>query len=495
MPYDHGDYLSGQFVKSTTPDADLHVVSPADTNDVVGRYGIQLSHTDDAVAAARGAQRAWWKLGEDRRRSFLMSYQARVREHAEDIARTIAREVGKPLWDARNEVASMASKVDLSLGEGARFTRNEVLNNLPGEIRYRPHGVIAVIGPFNFPGHLPNGQIVPALLLGNTVVFKPSDKTPGTAVWIARCIHEAGFPAGVFNVVQGGAATAEALVRHDGVDGILFTGSVNVGKKIIAANIERPGRIVALELGGKNASLVFDDCDVERTAREIAYSAFATSGQRCTASSRVIVTRGIADRLAERLAAAARNAIVGYPLDDGVFMGSLISESARGNYLRAGEVAESAGFETLASGGPVDVAGHPGFYVRPAVRRAPRADIAAPGYTDVELFGPDLAIHVVDDVDAAVALANQTRFGLTAAVFTSSRERFEAAADELEVGVIHWNRSSAGASGRLPFGGIKDSGNHRPAGITAGAQCVYPLAVYLSPPEDAPLPSWPGLSF
>lgn len=495
MSYDHGDYLDGQFVECAKPDAELRLVSPADTNDVVGTYGIQLSHVDRAVDAARKAQRAWWRLGEEKRRACLLAYQARVRAHTESIARTIAREVGKPLWDARNEVLSMANKVDLSLGEGARFTRNEVLANLPGEIRFRPHGVVAVVGPFNFPGHLPNGQIVPALLLGNSVVFKPSDKAPGTAVWIARCVHEAGFPPGVFNVVQGGAATADALVRHDDIDGILFTGSLAVGKKIVAANLDRPGRIVALELGGKNASIVLDDCHLERTVREIAYSAFATSGQRCTASSRVIATRGIADALSERLSKAAKNAVVGYPLDEGVFMGSLISETARTNFLNAGRLASQAGFETLVDGTAVDVAGHPGYYVRPAVRRAPTANAEAVGYTDVELFGPDLAIHVVDDVHAAVALANRTRFGLTSAVFTQSRDQFEAVADELSVGVIHWNRSSAGASGRLPFGGIKDSGNHRPAGITAGAQCAYPLAVYLAPSDDAPLPSWPGLAF
>ncbi|MBK8173427.1 MAG: aldehyde dehydrogenase family protein [Sandaracinaceae bacterium] len=495
MAIQHGDYLGGHFLSSGNPDAELTILSPADTNDEVGRYAIALEHVDEAVSAARSAQKNFRKLGEEKRRSLLLAYQQRLRANAEELARTIAREIGKPLWDARNEVNAMIGKVDLSLGEGARFTKDEVLANLPGEIRYRPHGVLAVVGPFNFPGHLPNGQIVPALLLGNTVVFKPSDKAPGTVLWMARCFHEAGFGPGVINVVQGGAETAQALVRHADIDGILFTGSLAVGKKIVEANLDRPGRIVALELGGKNASLVFDDCNLERAAREIAYSAFATSGQRCTASSRVIVTKGVADALIDRLSDCARRAVVGYPLDEGVFMGPVISADAKSNLLAAQQVARSAGFEALVEGGSVEVAGHPGFYVRPSLHKAPGANAHAVGYTDHELFGPDLAIHVVDNIDEAIHLANATRFGLTAAVFTSSRAAFESVADELQVGVIHWNRSSAGASGRLPFGGIKDSGNHRPAGITAGAQSVYPLAVYLSPPDDAPLPSWPGLSF
>lgn len=495
MTLEHGDYLGGHFLSAGRPDEELVILSPADTNDEVGRYAIAFEHIDEAVAAARAAQKPWRKRSLEQRKALLLAYQAKLRAHAEEIAKTIAREVGKPLWDARNEVNAMVSKVDLSIGEGARFTRDEVLADLPGEIRYRPHGVLAVVGPFNFPGHLPNGQIVPALLVGNTVVFKPSDKAPGTAMWMARCFHEAGFPAGVVNVVQGSTQTSKILVRHDGVDGILFTGSLDVGKQIVAANIDRPGRIVALELGGKNASLVFDDCNLERTVREIAYSAFATAGQRCTASSRVLVTRGIADALIERLAAAARGAVVGHPLADGVFLGPMITEKAKSNLLHAQASARAAGFEAVAEGGSVDVAGHRGFYVRPSVHRAPTALASAEGYTDHELFGPDLAIHVVDSIDEAIHVANATRFGLTSAVFTASRESFEAAADELEVGVIHWNRSSAGASGRLPFGGIKDSGNHRPAGITAGAQCAYPFAVYLAPPDDAPLPSWPGLSF
>lgn len=489
------NFIGGQFIDAPAPDGVLEVRSPADQADVVGRHPWSLSQVDAAVDAARSAFPAWRRLGQAARAELLKKYQAQLKLHADELARCIAREVGKPLWEAKTEVGAMVSKVDLSLGEGAAFVKDHRLADLPGEIRHRPHGVTAVIGPFNFPGHLPNGQLVPALLTGNTVVFKPSDKGPGTAVLMAKCFAEAGFPAGVFNLVQGAVATAEALVTHAGVDAILFTGSVPVGQRIVAANAHRPGVLVALELGGKNASLVLDDCDLERTVRELAFSGFATAGQRCTATSRVVVTKGIAARLVERLASAARSVSVGHVFDDGVFMGPVISEATRRRLLEAQEAAVRAGFEAVAPGGAVEVSGHQGFYVRPAVHVAPAGVTRLAGYTDTELFAPDLAVLVVDDLEQALQVANDTDFGLSAAVFTRSADAFERCVDELRVGVLHWNRSSAGASGRLPFGGIRASGNHRPAGILMGQSCTWPQALLLPALQEAPLPTWPGISF
>ena len=486
-----GDFIGGAFVKGPA-DERLEILSPADQDDRVSVHDVTHAHVDRAVAAAREAFGPWRRLGEAKRRELLRAYQARLREHQDAIARCIAREVGKPLWDAMGEARALVGKVDLMLGEGARFTRDERLDDLPGAIRYRPHGVLAVIGPFNFPAHLPNGQIVPALLHGNTVVFKPSEKTPTAAVWMARCFEEAGFPPGVVNVVQGGLTSSKALVAHDDVDGILFTGSAAVGRAIIAANAHRPGRMIALELGGKNSSIVLDDADVERAARQIAFAAFASAGQRCTATSRVFVTEGQAEALMKRLAEAADAAVVGHPLDEGVFMGPMIEEGARQRLLDARKRAHDAGYQSLARGGVPDV-GKRGWYVRPDVQRAPSADARVPGYSHDELFGPDVAVYTVTDLDHAIALANDTEYGLAAAVFTGSEASFEHAADRLRVGVLHWNQSSAGASGRLPFGGVKDSGNHRPAGIFAGTLCAWPQAVRFTPPADAPLPSWPGL--
>lgn len=490
-----GDFIDGEFRNAGPADGELRVASPADTNDITALYATCAAAPDAAVAAARRAFPSWRKLGVAGRSEFLRRYQQQLRAHREDLALVLAREVGKPLWEARTEVDAMIGKVDITLGEGMRYTEDRALPDLPGEIRYRPHGVIAVVGPFNFPGHLPNGQFLPALALGNTVVHKPSERTPSAATWIARCFEAAGLPKGVFNVVQGGGAAGGALATHRDVDGVMFTGSVAVGRKLIASQAERLDRMLALELGGKNPSIVLDDCALERTARSIAFSAYVTAGQRCSATSRVIVTRGIADALIARLTSIANRLQVGYPLDDQVFLGPVISEESRARLLDALRSAERHGYRALVPGGAIEVPGHPGHYARPSLHLAQDAKTAAPGFTDSELFAPALGIHVVQDLDEAIALANDTWSGLTAGVFTASAPTFERVADELRVGVLHWNRATAGASGRLPFGGIRDSGNHRPAGILAGTACAYPLAVTLRPAETEALPVWPGTGF
>jgi succinylglutamic semialdehyde dehydrogenase len=507
------DFVDGRFVSSVSPDATFTVTSPADDTDVVGNVLVSRNQIEEAVMAARRAFGPWRKLSLEERSAFLKRYQAGLKRHLETLTQSIAREIGKPLWEAKTEVQAMVTKIDVTLHESLRYVKDIHIDDLPGEIRYRPHGVVAVLGPFNFPGHLPNGQIVPALLAGNTVVFKPSEKAPLTARLMAQCFFEANFPAGVLNVVQGQAPIAEALSTHRDIDALLFTGSLQVGQKIMAANAHRPGLLVALELGGKNASLVFGDCDLERTAREIAFSGFATAGQRCTCTSRVIATRDVAEKLALRLAEIAKQTRVGHFADANIFCGPVISSQSEAQLLKAQTLAVKAGFAPLAHGGKI-MATTRGHFVQPAVHLAPQKLFSVPGYTDTELFAPDLAIFAVDSLEEALWLANDTPYGLSAAVFTENKALFEKCAEELRVGVLHHNRSSAGASGRLPFGGIKSSGNHRPAGILMGASCVYPMGVQhpalpvqtsesdrrsqdvvLNPlAAKGVLPTWPGMT-
>lgn len=486
-----GDFIDGRFSVPVTPDGERTVVCPADLDHVLRRVPYAASQVDAAVDAAARAFPAYAALPQDERRELLVRYQERLRAHRNALAITIALEVGKPTWEALVEVDAMIGKVDLTLGPGAEFTRDQTIKTLPGEIRYRPLGVMAVIGPFNFPGHLPNGHILGALLLGNTVVFKPSERTPGTAHLMAQCFVEAGMPPGVFNVVFGEAATGRALTTHASVDGILFTGSAAVGKTIVRDNVDHLSRLVALELGGKNPALVFDDCDLERTARDIAFSAFATAGQRCTATSRVVVTAGVADALATRLADLARGISIGHPLDPGTFMGPVISDAALAKLNRGRALAVQAGAQELV-GQQVPTTPHRGHYTVPSIHRMPPSDVHLAGYTDEELFGPDVALQVVANEAEAFALANRGRYGLSASVFTADAERFERASRTLQVGVLHWNRPGAGASGRLPFSGIKGSGNHRPAGILTGQTCSFAQAVLLPKSDPGPLPSWPG---
>ncbi len=488
-----GDYVDGAFREPATPDGEIVVRSPADLDDEVSRHAVAIAHVDHAVEAARRAFPTYRRLSERERAALLERYRAAVVARRARLADVIAREAGKPLWEALAEVDAVTSKVDVVLTDGAREVAARDLPSVPGRIEPRPLGVVAVVGPFNFPAHLPNGQIVPALALGNTVVVKPSEKTPSACAILAECAHEAGFAPGVFNVVQGGRETSTRLVAHDGIDAVLFTGSYAAGRAIVAANADRPERLIALELGGKNAALVDADADVERAARQIAFAAFATAGQRCTATSICFVHRSVEAALTERLVAAARTLRVGHVLDPGVFMGPVIDAAAKDRVARATALARSGGYEALVATGDADVEGRRGHYLRPSIHRARDASVAVDGYTDDELFGPDVALHVVDDLDEGVARTNASRYGLAASVFTSRSARFDALASTLDVGVVHWNRSSAGATGRLPFGGLRRSGNHRPGGLSMGASCMAPQARYLAPPADAPLPSWPGL--
>lgn len=492
-PLRPGDYLNGEFHLASQPEGELSIASPADTADITAVHPYARASLLRALEAARAAWPSWRRRSIDARAEALRRYQARLRAHHAALSEIIAREVGKPLWEAKTEADAMIAKVDITLGEARRFSDDVRLADLPGEIRHRPLGVVAVIGPFNFPGHLPNGQIVPALLLGNCVVHKPSEKTPTAATLMARCMHEAGVPPGVFNVVQGPGSFGAELASHPEVDGVMFTGSAEVGRRILANQGDRLDRLIALELGGKNASIALDDCDVERTARAVAFSAYVSAGQRCTATSRLIATPGVREALVERIAAFARKLRVGHPLDADVFMGPVISAAARSRLLTSQATARASGFEPLVPGGSVAVSGRDGHYVRPALHVASSLDASAPGYSDAELFGPDLAVYPASDEAHAFELANRTWSGLTAAVFTGSRDAFERASDALRVGVLQWNRATAGASSRLPFGGLKASGNHRPAGAFASLACCYPLAIqHPTETENTRVATWPG---
>lgn len=486
------DFIDGRFSAPSCPDGVREHRSPADRAHILAHVAHSRGQVELAVQAAVTANKRWAASAPMERENALRRYQGALRSRATLLAHTIAWEVGKPHWEARTEVAAMIGKVDLSLGPGAEYTRNTQLRDLPGEIRYRPLGVVAVIGPFNFPGHLPNGHVVPALLTGNCVVMKPSDKAPLTAQVMAQCFVDAGLPDGVFNVVQGGADSGAALACHPDVAGVLFTGSARAGRAVVAQSLDRLDRLVALELGGKNAAVALDDCDVERTARQVAFSAFVTAGQRCTATSRLVVTAAVAERLCERIVDLARNLNVGHPCDEKTFLGPVIDEESAQRLEQAVESAAAAGFTPLLPLRRMPRPPADGAYLTPSVHRQ-QGPLAADvlGYTDAELFGPDLAVYVVKNEEQAYDVVNRSRYGLSASVFCADRKAFERAASALRVGVIHFNRAGAGASGRLPFSGIKASGNHRPAGILTGLTCTYPQAVLLEQPHADP-GQWPG---
>jgi succinylglutamic semialdehyde dehydrogenase len=359
---------------------------------------------------------------------------------------------------------------------------------------------MAVVGPFNFPLHLPNGHIGPALLAGNTIVFKPSDKTPATGQLLAGLYHEAlqsvNAPAGTFNLVQGAADVASRLVGHEEIDGVLFTGSWPVGRRILEANLDRPGRIIALELGGNNPAVVMDDADLRPAAIECARAAFATTGQRCTCTRRIVVHEAIAGKFVPLLAKIASTLVVGDP--KGVaggqpFMGPLIRAEAVVAALRTQRRwADEGGAVVLESTAMASAEG--GHYITPGIVRVPgftRDEAGCGG--DTELFGPLVRVCVVGSLDEALVQANATRYGLAASIFTKDERAQERFLHESRAGCVNVNTGTAGASGKLPFGGVGLSGNHRPAGAFALDYCAYPVASMIERGSEAPLS--PGMKF
>ncbi len=433
-----------------------------------------------AVATARRALPGWASARLEDRIAVVRAFAAVVTDRADAFARLIASETGKPLWETKTEVASVAAKVEISITAQAERAgaRTGEVGGVRQVLRHKPHGVLAVLGPYNFPAHLPNGHIVPALLAGNSIVFKPSELTPAVADFMGECWAAAGLPAGVLTVVHGGGDTGRALAAAD-IDGLLFTGSAGVGAALARQFAETPHKILALEMGGNNPLIVWDlDASaLDAAAALIVQSAYLSAGQRCTCARRLIVRDGSEGPLLDRVTALVDRLIVGAPFDDPQpFMGPVIANRAADGLVAGADALVAKGARTI----------------RPL--RRPRADrpfltpalydvTGLTGLPDAELFGPLLQLTRVADWDAAIATANATNFGLSAGLIGGDAalyDRFWAAS---RAGVVNWNRPTNGAASNAPFGGIGLSGNHRPSAYYAADYAAWPVA---SLEADAP---------
>ncbi len=498
------DLVNGRWI--ALAGAEITSRNPARPAEIVWSGTPDPGHADAAVAAASEAFKTWSAWSPSKRHAVLRRFADLCKARAAQITALIRDETGKAEWDAAGEASLLAAKVDATLAEtpDAPLRRVagykvELTPTRQGRCWFRPHGVMAVLAPFNFPMHLPNGHIVPALALGNTVVLKPSDKTPAAGQMLGELYQEAldaeGAPPGVVNVVQGGAASAQRLARHPGVDGVLFTGSWPVGRAILEANLDTPGRICALEMGGNNAAVVLPDADLRQAVVECVRSAFITSGQRCTCTRRLIVHEAVADRVIRAVCRAASELKIGDPASgEPVFLGPVISEAARRAILGAQASLARGDGRILLECRALD---REGWFLTPGVMQVERfvasdaADVGAGA--DVEVFGPLLRVAVVRSLDEAIEQANATRFGLAAAIFTKDERAIERFLREARAGCINVNTGSAGASGRLPFGGLGRSGNHRPAGALSVDYCAYPVAGLVE--WDAAATMHPGMTF
>ena len=443
-----------------------------------------------AVAAARAAFPAWSALGYDARYGYLEQFKSLIHTKQEELALAIARETGKAMWDAKSEAAAVMAKLTYTIEAYQERTGTKSRTSPVGNavVRHRPHGVMAVYGPYNFPAHLPNGHMMPALLAGNTIVFKPSEQTPMVAEWIVRQWEAAGLPAGVLNLVQGERDTGIALAAS-AVDGVLFTGSSATGKAIHAQFAGRPEIMLALEMGGNNPLIVSSVSDVKAAVLETILSAFTGTGQRCTCARRLILPAwaGRDAFLALLVATAASLRIGAYDENPAPFMGPVISLREANRLLAAQDALEQLGgkvllrMKSLRDGLP---------FVSPAIMDM----TGISGVPDGEYFGPLLQVYRVADMDEAVAVANTTRFGLSAAILCDEAAVFQEVSGKLRAGLVNWNRQTTGASGAGPFGGIGISGNHRPAGYYAADYCAYPVASVESDGLALPAQLPPGIT-
>ncbi len=434
-----------------------------------GRAG----NVDDAIDLARRAWPQWAAQPLATRIELCRRFANEVRKESDRFAELIARETGKPLWEARTEVESVIAKVNISVTAYAERTGQKKLDSALGgtaAVRHKPHGVMAVLGPYNFPAHLPNGHIIPALIAGNVVVFKPSEKTPAVGEFLAGCFHRAGVSAAVIQVLHGGPEQGKALVAHPGIDGVLFTGSAQAGIAINRKLAANPGKILALEMGGNNPIVVIDTPKVSDAAITIVQSAFTTAGQRCTAARRLIVKASMYDAIVHEVKNLADRILYAEPFaEPAPFMGPVIDNHA------ADQLTESFLYLMSNGGRAIKHMTRPDDNL-PFVSPALIDTTAMAERPDVELFGPLLQIIKVDDFDQAIVEANNTRFGLSAALIGGSPQDYNRFWANIRAGIINWNRPTSGASSKQPFGGIGLSGNHRPAAFYAADYCAYPVA-------------------
>ena len=432
----------------------------------------EIGDVDAEVGAARAAWASWAAKPLTVRVETLRRFANVVRGQKDKFAELIARETGKPLWEAATEVDAVVGKVDISVSAYAERTSQRRLEGALGAkvaVRHKPHGVLAVLGPYNFPAHLPNGHIVPALLAGNAVVFKPSEKTPAVGEYLIKLFHEAGVPEGVVRCVIGGPETGKALAAHPEIDGLLFTGSARAGMALHRQYADMPHKILALELGGNNPLIVWDAPDVHAAAVMVVQSAFLSAGQRCTAARRLIVKEGEHEALIEQVRKLADRLIVDHPLaTPAPFMGPVIDN-------QAADQLQEAFLDLMIKGGrPLKHLDRPDEnkpFLTPAVIDVTNV-VERP---DAELFGPVLQVIRVPDFDAALIEANSTRYGLAASLIGGSPELYDRFWANIRAGVVNWNKPTNGAPSNAPFGGVGLSGNHRPSAYYAADYCAYPV--------------------
>lgn len=466
-------------------------INPANNQQLWQGEAASEAQVNAAVDAACEAFIPWADTSFEQRLAICEKFVELLKESSEEVATAIAQETGRILWETRTEIGAMSGKIGISVKAYDERT-GTVENPMPGAkafIRHRPHGVVAVFGPYNFPAHLPNSHIVPALLAGNTVVYKPSELTPMVAEKVVKLWQAAGLPDGVLNLVQGEVATGKALASHAGIDGLFFTGSSNTGHLLHEQFAGQPGKILALEMGGNNPLIVKDVSDIDATVHDIVQSAFVTTGQRCTCTRRLFLPKGdLGDSILNRLVEVTKNIKQGhYDDEDQPFVGALISNKAALGLVAAEQELLDLGGESLVKMTHIENTG----FVSPAIVEVTGVE----NIPDEEHFGPLLKVYRYDDFDGAIKQANDTRFGLSAGLLCDNQEDWDYFLRRIRAGIVNRNRPTTGANSAAPFGGVGASGNHRGGAYYAADYCAYPVASVELEQVSLPGTLNPGLKF
>ena len=470
-----GHYLNGVFLSPSqgTPQASL---SPGDLSDKIMEWQEDKAPVEEACIKGKEVSLSWMQTPLEEKKLLFLNLKSIFQKKSRQLAEIIARETGKPLWEARMETRALTGKVDVTLNDSLKLIQEMKIPKAAGEIlgsiRFRPRGLMAVIGPFNFPMHLPNGQILSALLSGNTVIFKPSEKTPACGQLLTECFDEASFPKSVFQMIQGGGNVSARLCENPLVDGILFTGSFATGEKIRSSLASHYDKILALEMGGKNSTLIWDNKNLDQAVSETLKGCFWTTGQRCSATSRIILNKTTAKDFKQAFIKEAKELSVGH-WKENPFMGSLIDNESVKRFFHHQEIIKKEGGICLLKGQkPQKLQGH---YVTPGIYQLEFNPNST--FQTEETFTPQVGIYEVDSLEEALNIIHHSGYGLVLSLFSEDNKVREEVFYRAKVGLLNYNRSTCGASARMPFGGMGRSGNDRPGGVSMITSCVTPVSI------------------
>ena len=450
----------------------FYSMSPIDGNIIWHGQHAQKDEVHEAVQSARKALSTWSNLPFANRCQVIKKFSEIISYKKDELSELISLETGKPLWESATEVSAVVGKVNISINAYRDRTSEKKLEvgDAKGHLRFKPHGVVAVLGPFNFPAHLSNGHIVPALLAGNTVVLKPSELTPAVSEFIIKCWEIAGLPSGVINCIQGDARTAKHLIEED-IQGVYFTGSYQAGLSISKQLSDRPEVILALEMGGNNPLVIDNVKDIKAAVYHAMVSSFVTAGQRCTCARRIFIKNDAqGDQLLKSFKEASKSLIIGpYNQQPEPFYGTVISHKHAISHLKSQQKLLDAGAEPILKMSLIHE--NSGFLSPGIVSMSNVSEVF-----DEEIFAPFVQIYRYSDLDDAIEQANQTKYGLAAGILTENDKTYQHFYNSIRAGIINWNRPTTGAASSLPFGGVGHSGNHRPSAWFAADYCAFPVS-------------------